>query len=73
MYFNRLDDKGVYPIVKSGKICLVKAKKEEKKYFTNYIISEAPDDDFIKSYGTNCVVAVDRDNKEIDLKKEDLD
>lgn len=72
-YFNRLEDKSVYPIIKSGKICLMKAKKENQGFFTNYFISEAPDDDFIKKYGTNCVMAVDRNNNEIDLKKEDLD
>lgn len=72
-YFNRLEDKSVYPIIKSGKICLIKAKKENKGFFTNYFISEAPDNDFIKKYGTNCVMAVDRNNNEFDLKKEDLD
>lgn len=75
VYFNRLDDKGVYPIIKSGKICLVKAKKERKEYFTNYIISDVPDSDFIKEYGTKCIMAVDRENNEIDLRRdmEDLD
>ena len=72
-YFNKLEDKSVYPIIKSGKICLVKAKKKSVEgYLTSYIISEAPDDDFIKKYGIDCVMAVDKDNKEIDLKKEDL-
>ena len=74
MYFNRLEDKSVYPIIKSGKICLVKAeKKSVEGYLTNYIISDAPDDDFIKKYGVDCVMAVDKDNNQIDLRKEDLD
>lgn len=73
-YFNRLEDKSVYPIIKSGKICLVKAeKKSVEGYLTNYVISEAPDNDSIKKYGIDCVMAVDRYNGKIDLKKEDLD
>ena len=73
-YFNRLEDKSVFPIIKSGKICLVKAeKKSVEGYLTNYIISDAPDDDFIKKYGIDCVMAVDKHNGKIDLRKEDLD
>ena len=71
-YFNRLKNVSVFPIIKSGKICLVKAKKESRGYLTSYFISDAPDDDFIKKYGTDCVMAVDRDNKEIDLRRDDL-
>lgn len=73
-HFNRLEDKSVYPIIKSGKICLVKAeKKSVEGYLTNYVIREAPDNDFIKKYGIDCVMAIDRYNGKIDLKKEDLD
>jgi hypothetical protein len=48
---------------------LVKAKED----VGCFVITEAPDSDFVKRYGTNCVMALDKDNNKIDLKKEDLD
>lgn len=68
-YLNDLENKNVYPIIKSGKIFLVKAKED----IGCFVIAEAPDSDFVKRYGTNCVMALDKDNNKIDLKKEDLD
>jgi hypothetical protein len=68
-YLNDLKNKNVYPIIKSGKIFLVKAKED----VGCFVITEAPDSDFVKRYGTNCVMALDKDNNKIDLKKEDLD
>ena len=71
-YFNRLRNVSVYPIIKSGKICLVKAKSESRGCLTNFFISDAPDSDFIEKYGTDCIMAVDRDNNKIDLRRNDL-
>lgn len=73
-YLNDLENKNVYPIIKSGKIFLVKAEPEYVGCDVGcFVITDAPDSDFVKRYGTNCVMALDKDNNKIDLKKEDLD
>lgn len=73
-YLNNLENKNVYPIIKSGKIFLVKAEAEYVGCDVGcFVITEAPDSDFVKRYGTNCAMALDKDNNKIDLKKDDLD